>query len=99
MTKKTIKDYHFYFLILGLIGCSNSSEQATSEQNLEAVKNYHEIWSNGNIDDLDKIISPEFHSHFIGGFEYRGIDGAKNAVLDTRKAFPDWTEKYCRNNC
>jgi len=62
------------------------------QQNIDAVRKYHQVWSNGNIEELDKIIAPNFTSHFIGGFEYKGIEGAKNSVLETKKAFPDWKE-------
>ncbi len=92
MTKQVIKIYFILITIIGLTSCNSSSKQITTEQNVIVIKKYHEIWSNGNVDELDDIISPEFHSYFIGGFEYSGIDGAKNSVLETKKAFPDWTE-------
>lgn len=92
MTKQILIIYLILLSIIGLTSCTSSSKQITTEQNIVVVKKYHEIWSTGNVDELDDIISPEFQSHFIGGFEYSGIDGAKNAVLETKKAFPDWTE-------
>lgn len=92
MIKSTINIYLILISIIGLPNCTNNSKRDITELNTEVVKKYHEIWSTGNVDELDEIISPEFQSHFIGGFEYIGIEGAKNSVLDTKKAFPDWTE-------
>jgi steroid delta-isomerase-like uncharacterized protein len=92
MTKCIIKICFFLFFIIGLTGCLNNPKQDNIEQNIEVVKKYHEIWSTGNVDELNEIIAPDFQSHFIGGFEYIGLEGAKNSVLETKKAFPDWTE-------
>ena len=85
--------FSFSLPIIFLCGCNSSSQKVDVNQNIAAVKKYHEVWSNGNVEELDKIIAPNFTSHFIGGFEYKGIDGAKNSVLETRKAFPDWKEE------
>ncbi len=84
--------FYFSTLVIVLCSCSPSSKKAGSAENIAAVKKYHEIWSNGNVDELNKIIAPNFASHFIGGFEYKGIEGAKNSILETKKAFPDWKE-------
>jgi predicted ester cyclase len=79
------------------VGCQNANNSKAQEidtnQNIEVVKKYHEIWSNGNVEELDKIIDPNFTGHFIGGFEYKGVEGAKKCVLETRNAFPDWKEE------
>lgn len=80
-------------LIILSLRCSSTSEKVDIDKNIDVVRKYHEIWANGKVEDLDKIIAPEFKSHFIGGFEYQGIEGAKNAVLETKKAFPDWKEE------
>jgi predicted ester cyclase len=92
MTKNAIKIYLILLSIIGLPCCTNNSKPDNTELNIEVVRKYHEIWSTGNVEELNEIIAPEFQSHFIGGFEYIGIEGAKNSVLDTKKAFPDWTE-------
>lgn len=67
--------------------------QTDGNKSIEVVKKYHEIWSTGKVEELDDIIATNFKSHFIGGFEYVGIEGAKKSVLETRAAFPDWEEK------
>ena len=92
--KKTVQlIFSFSSVIIVLWSCNLGSHKVDVKQNIAAVKKYHAVWSNGNIAELDKIIAPNFTSHFIGGFEYKGIQGAKNSVLETRKAFPDWKEE------
>jgi predicted ester cyclase len=80
-------------LIVFSFSCTSSSQKADDDRNIEVVREYHEIWSNGKIEELDRIVAPNFQGRFIGGFEYDGIDGAKNSVLETKKAFPDWKEE------
>ena len=82
--------FSFSVLIFVSSSCNPGSQKVDISTNIDAVKKYHQVWSDGNIEELDKIIAPNFTSHFIGGFEYKGIDGAKNSVLETKKAFPDW---------
>ncbi len=84
--------FSFSVLIVVLSSCDTNSQKNDVVKNIDAVKKYHQVWSNGNTEEFDKIIAPNFTSHFIGGFEYKGIDGAKNSVLETKKAFPDWKE-------
>ena len=92
--KKTIQlIFCFSILTFALWRCTSTSEKADIDKNITAVTKYHEVWSNGNIEEFDKIVAPNFKSHFIGGFEYKGIEGAKNSVLETKKAFPDWKEE------
>ena len=79
--------------IIFLISCNSNSHKIDTNQNIAVVKKYQEVWSGGNLEDLDKIISPDFKGHFIGGFEYEGIEGAKKCILETRNAFPDWKEE------
>jgi predicted ester cyclase len=90
-----IERYILQYLSLIIISfsCTSSSQKADDDRNIEVVREYHEIWSNGKIEELDKIVAPNFQGHFIGGFEYDGIDVAKNSVLETKKAFPDWKEE------
>jgi predicted ester cyclase len=80
-------------LIIISFSCTSSSQKADDDRNIKVVREYHEIWSNGKIEELDRIVAPNFQGRFIGGFEYDGIDGAKNSVLETKKAFPDWKEE------
>jgi len=90
-----IERYILQYLSLFIISfsCTSSSQKADDDRNIKVVREYHEIWSNGRIEELDKVVAPNFQGHFIGGFEYDGIDVAKNSVLETKKAFPDWKEE------
>lgn len=90
-----IERYILQYLSLIIISfsCTSSSQKADDDRNIEVVREYHEIWSNGKIEELEKMVAPNFQGHFIGGFEYDGIDVAKNSVLETKKAFPDWKEE------
>ena len=92
---KNISQFIISFSILNfaLWRCNTTSQKVDIDKNITAVKKYHEVWSNGNIEEFDKIVAPNFKSHFIGGFEYEGIEGAKISVLETKKAFPDWKEE------
>ena len=80
-------------LIIFSFSCTCGSQKVDDDRNIKVIREYHEIWSNGKIEELDKIVAPNFQGHFIGGFEYDGIDVAKNSVLETKKAFPDWKEE------
>jgi len=82
----------FFGLTVILLSCKSSPQKVDTARNIDVVKKYHEIWATGNVNELEHIISPNFISHFIGGFEYKGIEGAKNSILETKKAFPDWKE-------
>jgi predicted ester cyclase len=41
----------------------------------------------------DELYSPDFICHFIGGMEWRGVEGIKSAVASHRTSFPDWNER------
>lgn len=73
--------------------CSSDSQKMNLDANREVVKKYHEVWSNGRIAELDKILAPDFVCHFIDGIEWKGIDGAKQSISSHRKSFPDWNEE------
>lgn len=73
--------------------CSSRNDKVELEANRQLVREYHEVWSNGQIGLIDTIISPDFVCHFIGGLEWKGIEGAKNSISNHKKSFPDWTEK------
>lgn len=74
-------------------GCSSNTQQTNLDANRDVVKKYHEVWSNGQVNELDKILAPDFVCHFIDGIEWKGIDGANSAITSHRKSFPDWNEE------
>ena len=73
--------------------CSSKNDKVDLDTNRQVVREYHEVWSNGQISLLDTIISPDFVCHFIGGLEWKGIEGAKNSISNHKKSFPDWREE------
>jgi predicted ester cyclase len=89
----------FFFAVLVLTtvvlynNCSPEKKEIDMEINRDVVRHYHRIWSDGKIDELDKILSPDFVCHFINGIEWEGIDGAKHSISSHRISFPDWEEE------
>jgi len=73
--------------------CNSKNEMTDLESNREVVRKYHEVWSDGQTAVIDTIMSPDFVCHFIGGLEWKGIEGAKNSISNHKKSFPDWTEE------
>ncbi|WP_370478479.1 ester cyclase [Tamlana flava] len=74
-------------------GCSSNTQQTNLNANRDVVKKYHEVWSNGQVNELDKILAPDFVCHFIDGNEWKGIEGANSSITGHRKSFPDWNEE------
>lgn len=46
----------------------------------DVLKRYHEVWSNGQVTELEKILGSDFACHFIDGIEWKGIVGANNSI-------------------
>jgi len=71
-------------LLTALWGCN--TESRVTDLNIAAVRKYHQVWSSGNVEELDAITAPQFASHFIGGFEYRGLAGAKKCCAGNQES-------------
>ena len=76
-----------------IYSCSSNKQVINLDANRDVVKKYHEVWSNGQVTELDKILAPDFACHFINGIEWKGIDGANSSIISHRKSFPDWKEE------
>ena len=90
------KSFYSVLLLTGSIffySCSSNNKEVNLDANRDAVKKYHQVWSNGQVTELDKILAPAFVCHFINGIEWKGIGGAKNEITSHRKSFPDWNEE------
>lgn len=87
--------YSVMLLTAGILiySCSSNKQETNLDANRDVVKKYHEVWSNGQVTELDKILAPEFVCHFINNIEWKGIDGAKKEITGHRKSFPDWNEE------
>ena len=89
---------HFFSILLLTVSvlfysCSSNTQQTNLDANRDVVKKYHEVWSNGQVNELDKILAPDFVCHFIDGIEWKGIEGANSSITSHRKSFPDWNEE------
>jgi predicted ester cyclase len=73
--------------------CSSDKNEIDLNANRDVVRQYHRIWSDGKITELDKILANDFVCHFINGIEWKGIEGAKYSISSHRKIFPDWKEE------
>jgi predicted ester cyclase len=63
---------------------------AIAEENVEMFRRVmDEGFSNGSLDVLDEVMSPDFIEHEPGPGEGRGLEGLKDMVRELRAAFPD----------
>lgn len=72
----------FLSLIIISLSCTSNSQKIDIDQNIDVVRKYHEIWSNGKVEELDKIIAPNFKSiicKVANEFIQRGV----NAITAT----------------
>lgn len=90
-----IKQTTFLFIVLinVLCGCNTNNQKTDVEANREIVRQYHQVWSDGKVANLEKFMSPDFVCHFIDGLEWKGIEGAKNSISSHKISFPDWHEE------
>ena len=83
----------FIVLINVLCGCNTNNQETDVEANREIVRQYHQVWSDGKVANLEKYMSPDFVCHFIDGLEWKGIEGAKKSISSHKISFPDWHEE------
>ena len=43
-----------------IYSCSSNKQEVNLDANRDVVKKYHEVWSNGQVTELDKNISARF---------------------------------------
>ena len=91
--KKSFCLVSFLTLCILFNSCSSKKQEINLDANRDLVKNYHRVWSDGQVTELDKILAPDFVCHFINGIEWKGIEGANNSITSHRKSFPDWKEE------
>lgn len=83
----------FIALINVLYSCNTNNQENDLEANREIARQYHQVWSDGKVANLEKFMSPDFVCHFIDGLEWKGIEGAKNSISSHKISFPDWNEE------
>ncbi|WP_373493904.1 hypothetical protein [Aquiflexum sp.] len=75
--KKSICSILILIACVFVNNCISDKQENNLEANRDVVKNYHRVWSDGKVSELDKILAPDFVCHFINGLEWKGIEGAK----------------------
>ena len=74
-------------------GCQSNSGVENAAYNRKLILQYHEVWSNGQVEKLNEILAPDFVCHYLTDVEWKGIEGAKTEITNWRKLFPDWQEE------
>ena len=60
------------------------------ENNKQIIREYIEkVVNTGNVDDIEKYISPDFYEGNKPGGQIVGIEGAKQHILGVRQTYPD----------
>lgn len=80
-------------IVAGVVGCASRSNHTLSDNKAIVLRSEAELWSKGNLAVADQLYAPNFICHFVGGTEWKGIQGIKSEVAGHRAAFPDWTER------
>lgn len=74
--------------------CQSTDKNAVLEKNKAVVLEYHKkVWSQGNMESLDDILTEDFVCHYLTSEEWKGIDAAKKNISDWLAIFPDWKEE------
>lgn len=73
--------------------CQDSTKTDNSNVNREIIKRFHAAWSSGKTEDLKNLVSPDFVCHYMGGYEWEGIEGTAKEIKDQHISFPDWNEE------
>ncbi|MGZ0016383.1 ester cyclase [Yeosuana sp. AK3] len=73
--------------------CQSTGKNSILEKNKAVVLEYHKVWNEGKVDNLNDILTPDFVCHYLTSIEWTGIEEAKQAISDWRAIFPDWNEE------
>ena len=79
------------FLLIAVIsttGCQQQKPDASKELK-PLVDKFIEVWNNGNYDELDAYLDPNFVRVSNQTPEVKGLDGMKEVMTGFRTAFPD----------
>jgi len=88
-TRPAIRTSIYLLLAFAAVISDAAEDRETAVRTVEVQ--HVEIWSNGRVDLVPEIYSPDFVGHFPGGL-VQGHDGIRERVLAHRRAFPDWNE-------
>jgi predicted ester cyclase len=79
--------------LLLFCSCQSTDQNSILEKNKKVVLEYHKVWNEGKIDNLNDILTPDFVCHYLTDGEWKGIEGAKTEIDNWRTIFPDWHEE------
>lgn len=80
-------------ILLLFCSCQSTDKNSILEENKKVVLEYHKVWSEGNLDRLDDILTEDFVCHYLTSIEWTGIEEAKKEISGWRAIFPDWKEE------
>jgi len=87
-------------------GCGDSQQQSElaelrAERDLReankalVLRTHQEVWSNGNLDLIDELYSPDYIGHWAAGND-SDRETLKQIVAESKAVFPDKTEEVVR---
>lgn len=76
----------FIILLLFIISCQEQKDYSIELKPL--VDKYVEVWNNGNVDELDTIMTDNFMRH-AESTSADGLENLKKLITNSRTAFPD----------
>ena len=79
--------------LLLFCNCQSTDKNSILKKNKEVVLAYHKVWSEGNMNRLDEILTEDFMCHYLTSEEWTGIKEAKKEISGWRALFPDWQEE------
>jgi predicted ester cyclase len=73
--------------------CQATDKNSVLEKNKEIVLEYHKVWNEGKIDNLNDILTPDFIMNYLTDVKWKGIESVKTEIVNWRTIFPDWHEE------
>ena len=87
MTNKSVIFLLIIIIVVG--GCSNMN---TSDNYDKLFTNYLDMWNTGDFTNIETTISEDFELKYVHSTEsILGINGFKEHITQTRKAYPNFT--------
>lgn len=56
------------------LSCQSASEIDDSDYNRALIMQYHEVWTTGEVEKLDKILADDFVCHYLTDVEWKGVE-------------------------
>jgi steroid delta-isomerase-like uncharacterized protein len=89
INQRSLKTGLLFLMVLVIsIGCQQQKPDPSQELK-PIIDKLIEVWNNGNLDDLDTIIDPNFVRSVNQIPDVKGVEGLKKVVTAFRTAYPD----------